>query len=75
MSFATKPRRKQMSVVMSTDDGATWPVSKVIHEGPASYSDLAVTKEKTIVLIYEGGQKTWNEHIAVARFNRSWVVQ
>jgi sialidase-1 len=75
MSFATKPRRNQMSVSMSSDDGATWPVSKVVHEGPASYSDLAVTKEKTIVLIYEGGQKTWNEYIAVARFNREWLVR
>ena len=55
--------------------GRTWPVSKVVHEGPASYSDLAVTKEKTIVLIYEGGQKTWNEYISVARFNREWLVQ
>lgn len=46
MSFATKPRRNQMSVSMSSDDGATWPVSKVVHEGRASYSDLAVTRRR-----------------------------
>jgi hypothetical protein len=42
---------------------------------PASYSDLAVTKEKTIVSIYQSGLKTWNEYIAVARFDRAWVVE
>jgi len=75
MSFATKPRRNEMSVLLSPDEGRTWPVSKVIHEGPASYSDVAVTKEKTILVIYEGGSKGWHDYIALARFNRSWLTQ
>jgi sialidase-1 len=75
LSFATQPRRNQMTVKLSRDDGRSWPVSKVVYEGPASYSDLAVTQEKTILLIFESGKEEWYEHIAIARFDLRWLTE
>jgi sialidase-1 len=74
MSFATKPKRNDMTVLLSPDEGASWPVSKLVHAGPSSYSDLAVTKENTLLLIYEGGQQRWYDYISLARFNRAWLL-
>jgi sialidase-1 len=86
MSFATRPLREQMTVMVSPDEGKTWPVAKVVWDGPGGYSDLAVTKDKAILMLYEkskiggpprggnmpGGE---NELIAIARFNLAWLME
>ena len=41
---------------MSEDEGATWPVSRVVHEGPAAYSSLVVLPDRSIGLLFERGQ-------------------
>jgi len=40
----------------SRDDGNTWPVSKILHEGPAAYSCLAIMPDKSIGWLYECGE-------------------
>ena len=86
MSFATRPQREQQTVMMSPDEGKTWPVAKVVWDGPGGYSDLAVAKDKAILMIYEkskmgapprggnmpGGE---NEFIGIARFNLKWLLE
>jgi sialidase-1 len=85
ISFATQPGRNQMSVMMSMDEGKSWPVSKIIWDGPGGYSDLVVARDKSILVLYEksklgapprggnmpGGE---NEFIGLARFNLSWLT-
>jgi sialidase-1 len=57
-----------MTVRLSRDDGATWPVSKVIHEGPSAYSCLAALPDGEVGLLYECGEKTATDRIEFARF-------
>jgi sialidase-1 len=68
--------RKRLSVKMSRDDGVTWPVTRVVEEGPAGYSDLAVLPGGEVLLFYECGML---EHmgdtrtLALARFDLNWL--
>lgn len=71
---ADSRRRKNMTVRASYDEGKTWPVSKVIHAGPASYSCLTVLDDGTIGLLYERGEKSPAEKITFARFNLQWLT-
>jgi len=67
--------RVRLTVWASLDGGITWPVKRLVDEGPSAYSSLAVGRTGTpsegwIYLQYEernGGGR-------VARFNLSWVL-
>ena len=65
--------RVRMTVRVSYDEGKTWPVAKLIHEGPSAYSSLAVTPEGTILCFYERGSDNPYERMTVARFNIEWL--
>ena len=58
---------------LSYDDGATWPVAKLLHAGPAAYSALAVLPDGRIGCLYERGQKSAYERITFARFGLDWL--
>ena len=71
--------RKNVSVKLSYDESATWPVSKTVEPGFSGYSDLAVANDGTILLFYERGStdganiyKTGS--LTVARFNLEWLT-
>lgn len=66
-------RREKLTVRFSTDDGKTWPHSKVLHPGPAAYSSLTVLPNGDIACLYERGAKNPYETITLARFTRGWV--
>ncbi|MBS1811488.1 MAG: exo-alpha-sialidase [Acidobacteria bacterium] len=70
--------RKNISVRLSYDEGQTWPVTKVLEPGPSAYSDLAVTKDGTILCLYENGFKdrrnTYSAQLTLARFNLEWLT-
>lgn len=67
--------RKNMTVKLSYDEGKTWPVNKVVDAGPGAYSDLAVTKAGTILLMYgSGGEpKFAGSQLTLVRFNLEWL--
>ncbi|MFV1964989.1 MAG: exo-alpha-sialidase [Pirellulaceae bacterium] len=67
-------RRENMTVRVSYDEGKTWPVSKVVHAGPAAYSCLTVLADRTIGLLYERGENNPYETITFARFNLEWLT-
>lgn len=56
---------------MSYDEYRTWPVAKVTHRGSAAYSDLAVAKDHTVLLLYEAENY---ETINLIRFNVEWLT-
>jgi sialidase-1 len=66
-------KRERMTVRFSPDDGRSWPSAKVLHEGPAAYSSLAVLRDGAIGLLYERGDRTAYERITFARFDRKWL--
>jgi sialidase-1 len=72
-SKPASPRRRDLTVRVSRDDGKTWPVSRTLHEGPAAYSCLAVFPDKTIACLYECGSTNAYEKIRFARFPLQWL--
>jgi sialidase-1 len=68
--------RKRLAVKMSLDDGRTWPVSRVLEEGPAGYSDLARLADGTILCLYECGMFASmcdSRYLRLARFDDAFI--
>jgi sialidase-1 len=66
-------KRENLILRLSYDEGATWPVSKVIHAGPSAYSCLAVLPDKSIACLLECGEKSAYEKISLARIPLDWL--
>ena len=66
---AVRRGRTRMTVRLSRDGGKTWPVSKLLHAGPAAYSCLAVLGDGSIACLYEKGDRHAYEKIVIARFS------
>lgn len=60
--------RERLTVRMSADGGTSWPWARVLHEGPAAYSDLAQLDTETAACLYEAGDESPYETIRFARF-------
>jgi sialidase-1 len=71
---ATQKTRTHLTVRLSYDDGRTWPVAKLVEEGGAAYSDLAVSPEGTIYLAYERTAERPYDRVTVARFDLAWLT-
>ena len=71
---ATNRERKNLTLKLSGDDGATWPVSRTLEAGPSAYSDLAAGPDGTIYCFYERGEKGPYERLTLARFNLEWLT-
>ncbi len=78
---ARNRHRTNLTVRMSYDEGHTWPVSKIVDPGIAGYSDMAVTSDGTIHVLYEGGSiEGWdnnhfkNQAMSVVSFNLEWLT-
>ena len=67
-------RRERMTVRLSEDEGASWPVSQVLHEGPAAYSSLVALPDRSIGLLFERGDRTPYETITFARVTLAWLT-
>jgi len=67
-------KRDRMTVRLSYDEGSTWPVARVIHEGPAAYSTLVVLPDRRIGLLFERGDKSAYEKISFATFTLDWLT-
>ena len=72
---ASKEKRHKMTVRMSTDQGKTWPTSKVIHASHAAYSCLTVLPDRSIGCLYEAGEKKGYESLRFARFTIPWLSE
>ncbi len=66
-------RRERLTVRLSYDEGATWPVSRVLHDGPAAYSSLVMLRDLSVGLLFERGEQSAYEGIAFARFTLDWL--
>jgi sialidase-1 len=76
---STREFSEKVTVWASFDGGRTWPVKRLVHDGPSAYSTLAVGRTGTpsqgkIYLLFEGGPRSWDEAVQVAAFNLSWML-
>jgi sialidase-1 len=70
--------RRRLTVKMSLDDGTTWPLNKVLEEGPAGYSDLACLPDGTVLCFYECGALTHmcdTRFLRLARFDKKFIQE
>ena len=63
--------RDHLTIRLSYDECRTWPTAKVLNPEYSGYSDLAVTRDGTVLCLYEteGCAK-----ITLARFNIEWLT-
>ena len=76
---STSKGRERISVWASFDGGRTWPVKRLVYDGPSAYSNLGVGRTGTpsqgkIYLIFEGGPTGCYEVVHVVSFNLSWLL-
>jgi hypothetical protein len=65
--------RVNVSVLLSYDEGATWPVRKTIYAGASAYSSMTVLHDGTIGIYYEVGEYEHYEMYFV-RFSLQWLT-
>ncbi len=71
--------REKITVWASFDGGHTWPVKRLVYDGPAAYSSLGVGRSGTpsqgrIFLLFEGGPDGSHAAVQVVTFNLSWLL-
>ena len=76
---STSNGREKITVWASFDGGKTWPVKRLVYDGPSAYSNLGVGRTGTpsagkIFLHFEGGPKHCYDGVMVAAFNLSWLL-
>lgn len=72
--------RRRGTVWVSFDGGVTWPLRRLVTEGPFAYSSLiaglpGTESEGWIYLLFEGGSEGPHQGGQVARFNLSWLLE
>jgi len=67
-----RDKRDDITIRASFDGGESWPVSRLVREGPGNYTWLAVGRKDTPSegFIYLLSNKDW-----MARFNVSWIME
>ena len=71
------PTRERITVWASPDGGRTWPMKRLVFDGPGAYSSLSAGRPGTasegwFYLHYEGGP---NGGSTMARFNLAWILE
>jgi sialidase-1 len=72
--------RERITVWASFDGGRTWPVKRLMFDGPSAYSNLGVGRAGTasqgkLFLVYDGGPEGRNTAAQVVVFNLSWLLE
>ena len=67
---AATDQRARLTARLSYDECRNWPVAKVVHEGSAGYSDLAITRDETILCLYDADEKFGGQNSFESRNGR-----
>lgn len=72
-STASDPTlRRNLTLFLSYDEGASWPVARVINPGPSGYSSLTILDDGTIGCFYENGEYE-DYQLYFARLSLEWL--
>jgi sialidase-1 len=72
-SSPTGEKREGITVRLSYDEGETWPVSKMIHEGPGAYSNMVGLPNGNVGILVEIGESSPYETISFIMFDINWL--
>ena len=64
-----------MTLRLSYDDGANWPVSRLMYQGAAGYSQIGVLSDHTILVLFETGRYDLRESLTLGRVDLGWLTQ
>ena len=67
------PYRGEFTIRMSYDEGETWPISRLVYQGAAGYSQLAVLSDYSILALFETGRYDLRESITLVRVDLDWL--
>lgn len=70
---ASPEARRNMTVRLSRDQGASWPWARGLHPGPAAYSCLCALPDGRAACLYERGTENPYEKITLAVFTLDWL--
>lgn len=65
-------KREKLTVRISYDEGATWPVAREIYAGPSGYSCMAILPDNSVGCLFERGEKIYAEKISFGRIPPGW---
>jgi sialidase-1 len=54
-------QRRDLTLVLSNDEGKTWSGKMIVHNGPAGYSDVVKLDETRLGILFEAGQMLYDE--------------
>jgi sialidase-1 len=66
-SNCASEKREKLTLQISADRCRTWNAIEMLHEGPAAYSDLALTQDGAVLCLYECGELKPYERIRLAK--------
>ena len=66
--------RERMTIRISYDECQSWSSGKVLHAGPAAYSDLCIDSDMNICCLYERGENRASETLSFAKFDLAWLT-
>ncbi|WP_316767678.1 sialidase family protein [Pedobacter frigiditerrae] len=72
---AHKTKRMNLTLRTSFDEGTSWANAKVIHTGPAAYSDITTYKNKELGILYEAGIEKPYEGIVFQLINLKEAIK
>ncbi|MBN2157551.1 MAG: exo-alpha-sialidase [Candidatus Lokiarchaeota archaeon] len=73
-SNPTQNARGHLTLRMSYDEGLTWPVAKLVYEGPSAYSQIAILSDKTICILFETGKNDYRETLTFVKVDLNWLT-
>ncbi|MGH3440222.1 MAG: sialidase family protein [Sciscionella sp.] len=65
---ASQRGRDNLTIRLSCDDGASWPVSKLLHAGPSGYATMAMLPDGRIGVFAETGTNSYTEKMTFTSF-------
>lgn len=68
-------KRERLTLRVSNDDGATWPVARLLDPRPSAYSCLAVLPNGDVGVLYEAGDRGPYETLVFATLPRRWFTE
>jgi len=73
--FDSRQDRKKFTANVSFDGGKTWPIKKLINEGPSGYSASIVGKDGAIFVLYEKGDKVYyDKGVSIVKLDPKWLL-
>ncbi len=69
-SYPLGPGRQNLVLQASSDEGSSWQQPKLIAEGKVNYSDIAVLKDGSILVLYGRGNP---KEVVACRLSEDWL--